>query len=40
MQLANMIRNAVSSMPNPIVSVTDIAVVNDRMVSVAERAEF
>jgi hypothetical protein len=40
MQLANMIRNAVASMPNPIVSVTDIAVVNDRMVSVAERAEF
>jgi hypothetical protein len=40
MQLANMIRNAVASMPNPIVSVTDIAVVNDRMVGVAERAEF
>ena len=40
MQLANMIRNAVSSMPNPIVSVTDISLVNDRMVSVAERAEF
>jgi hypothetical protein len=40
MQLASMIRNAVSAMPNPIVSVTDIAVVNDRMVNVAERAEF
>lgn len=40
MQLANMIRSAVSAMPNPIVSVTDIVTVNDRMVSVAERAEF
>jgi hypothetical protein len=39
-QLANMIKNAVSSIPNPIVSVTDIVTVNERMVSVAERAEF
>jgi len=37
-QLANMIRNAVSSIPNPIVSVSDIATVSNRMVNVVERA--
>lgn len=38
MQLANIIRNTVESMPNPVVSVTDIATVNQRMVQVVDRA--